>query len=97
MEYQSQFEGPHEGDNKHQWLVVVVQDLTLFYARVRSPILIRLLVNASWHPEYGRYMLEGTPGEPYMGLPRDLLAVERNMKLRYEISLVFILRKRSDR
>ena len=28
-------------------------------------------------------MLEGTPGEPYMGLPRDLLAVERNMKLRY--------------
>ncbi|ORZ18401.1 glutamate-cysteine ligase-domain-containing protein, partial [Lobosporangium transversale] len=46
----------------------------------------RLLVDSSWHPEYGRYMLEGTPGEPYMGLPRDLLAVERNMKLRRELA-----------
>ncbi|KAG0034427.1 hypothetical protein BGZ81_004677 [Podila clonocystis] len=41
-----------------------------------------LEVKTSWRPEYGRYMLEGTPGTPYMGLPRDLLAVEQNMKLR---------------
>ncbi|KAG0073913.1 hypothetical protein BGZ93_001790 [Podila epicladia] len=41
-----------------------------------------LEVKTSWRPEYGRYMLEGTPGTPYMGLPRDFLAVEQNMKLR---------------
>ncbi|KAF9215889.1 hypothetical protein CPC16_000617 [Podila verticillata] len=41
-----------------------------------------LEVKTSWRPEYGRFMLEGTPGTPYMGLPRDLLAVEPNMKLR---------------
>ncbi|KAG0277169.1 hypothetical protein BGZ96_002997, partial [Linnemannia gamsii] len=50
----------------------------------------KLLVNSSWHPEYGRYMLEGTPGEPYMGLPRDLLEVERNMKLRRELACKFM-------
>ncbi|KAF9118819.1 hypothetical protein BGW39_000844 [Mortierella sp. 14UC] len=50
----------------------------------------KLLVNSSWHPEYGRYMLEGTPGEPYMGLPRDLLEVERNMKLRRELACRFM-------
>ncbi|KAJ9066034.1 glutamate--cysteine ligase [Entomophthora muscae] len=41
-----------------------------------------LTVPTAWRPEYGRYMLEGTPGSPYEGSVHDLLKVERNMKLR---------------
>jgi len=36
-----------------------------------------------FHPEYGRYMLESTPGVPYTGSVRDLVLVEFNMRLRY--------------
>ncbi|CAJ0909380.1 5957_t:CDS:10 [Entrophospora sp. SA101] len=35
-----------------------------------------------WRPEYGAYMIEGTPGNPYGGTIKDLLKVEPNMKLR---------------
>lgn len=35
-----------------------------------------------FHPEYGRYMLESTPGAPYGASLKDLLTVEENMKLR---------------
>eukprot|EP00049_Salpingoeca_infusionum_P025962 m.22897 g.22897 ORF g.22897 m.22897 type:complete len:629 (+) comp8430_c0_seq3:84-1970(+) len=35
-----------------------------------------------WHPEYGRYMLETTPGAPYGGSVADFLKVEKNMALR---------------
>ncbi|PVG00389.1 putative gamma-glutamylcysteine synthetase [Serendipita vermifera] len=35
-----------------------------------------------FHPEYGRYMLESTPGEPYNGSVDDLLSVECNMRFR---------------
>ncbi|TPX70410.1 glutamate---cysteine ligase [Spizellomyces sp. 'palustris'] len=34
---------------------------------------------SSWKPEYGRYMLEGTPGLPYGYTLDDLLGVENNM------------------
>ncbi|TEB38333.1 glutamate-cysteine ligase catalytic subunit [Coprinellus micaceus] len=36
----------------------------------------------TFHPEYGRYMLESTPGAPYTGSIRDLLSVESNMRYR---------------
>jgi len=36
----------------------------------------------TYHPEYGRYMLESTPGSPYTGSIPDLLAVEGNMRYR---------------
>lgn len=36
----------------------------------------------TFHPEYGRYMLESTPGSPYNGSVRDLLGVERDMRYR---------------
>lgn len=36
-----------------------------------------------FHPEYGRYMLESTPGEPYNGSVNDLLSVECNMRFRW--------------
>ncbi|KXN90986.1 Glutamate--cysteine ligase [Leucoagaricus sp. SymC.cos] len=35
-----------------------------------------------FHPEYGRYMLESTPGSPYTGSIPDLLSVEGNMRYR---------------
>jgi hypothetical protein len=75
---------------------IPIPDSTLFFFlplhhNNQTGMASRLLVNSSWHPEYGRYMLEGTPGEPYMGLPRDLLEVERNMKLRYSSESTTIL------
>jgi len=39
--------------------------------------------NASWKPEYGKYMIEGTPNQPYGSTINDLLTVENNMKERY--------------
>ncbi|RXW21302.1 hypothetical protein EST38_g4569 [Candolleomyces aberdarensis] len=36
----------------------------------------------TFHPEYGRYMLESTPGSPYTGSIGDLLSVESNMRYR---------------
>ncbi|KAI9104115.1 glutamate-cysteine ligase-domain-containing protein [Phlyctochytrium arcticum] len=36
-------------------------------------------LESSWKPEYGRYMLEGTPGVPYGYTLDDLLTVEDNM------------------
>ncbi|KAH7888688.1 glutamate-cysteine ligase-domain-containing protein [Phlebopus sp. FC_14] len=36
----------------------------------------------TFHPEYGRYMLESTPGSPYTGSIKDLLSVEANMRYR---------------
>ncbi|GAB5592020.1 glutamate--cysteine ligase [Umbelopsis nana] len=40
----------------------------------------------SWRPEYGRFMLEGTPGSPYGSSLKDLLLVEPNMKLRRQLA-----------
>lgn len=37
----------------------------------------------TFHPEYGRYMLEATPGKPYSHDLKDFLEVEKNMKRRY--------------
>lgn len=37
----------------------------------------------TFHPEYGRFMLESTPGSPYTGCLADILAVEENMRYRY--------------
>ena len=40
----------------------------------------------TFHPEYGRFMLESTPGCPYTGSISDLLSVESNMRYRYNSS-----------
>lgn len=37
-----------------------------------------------WRPEYGAYMIEGTPGKPYGGLLAHFNVVEANMKYRRE-------------
>lgn len=36
----------------------------------------------TFHPEYGRYMIESTPGKPFSADPRDLLRVEEDMRVR---------------
>ncbi|CAO1634185.1 unnamed protein product [Jaminaea pallidilutea] len=40
----------------------------------------------TFHPEYGRYMLESTPGAPYGASPKELRAVEPNMRMRRRIA-----------
>ena len=39
----------------------------------------------TFHPEYGRYMLESTPGSPFTGLASDLVKVEADMRFRRKI------------
>ncbi|GAA5922707.1 hypothetical protein JCM1841_001112 [Sporobolomyces salmonicolor] len=39
-----------------------------------------------FHPEYGRYMLESTPGAPYGSTLEDLLLVEGNMRFRRRLA-----------
>lgn len=39
-------------------------------------------VKSLWRPEYGAYMVEGTPGQPYGGLLAHFNIVEANMKHR---------------
>lgn len=41
-----------------------------------------------FHPEFGRFMLEATPGKPWGIGFKDLLDVEPNMKLRYLLRLI---------
>ncbi|KAK0545062.1 glutamate--cysteine ligase [Tilletia horrida] len=40
----------------------------------------------TFHPEYGRYMLESTPGRPYGVSLRQLIRVEANMRKRRQIA-----------
>ncbi|GBE81136.1 Glutamate--cysteine ligase [Sparassis crispa] len=44
----------------------------------------------TFHPEYGRYMLESTPGAPYTGCLRDLLSVESNMRYRRHLARKYL-------
>ncbi|KAI8993904.1 glutamate-cysteine ligase catalytic subunit [Trametes punicea] len=44
----------------------------------------------TFHPEYGRFMLESTPGSPYTGEIRDLLAVESNMRYRRHLARKYL-------
>ena len=37
-----------------------------------------------FHPEYGRFALESTPGAPYSNKVTDLLTVEDNMRYRFD-------------
>jgi glutamate--cysteine ligase catalytic subunit len=38
-----------------------------------------------WRPEYGRFMIEGTPGEPYTVDVKGILKVESNMRNRRKL------------
>ncbi|KAI9353702.1 glutamate-cysteine ligase-domain-containing protein [Obelidium mucronatum] len=47
-------------------------------------------ISWSFKPEYGRYMLEGTPAGPYGFLIEDLLAVEPNMRERRALAQSYL-------
>ncbi|KAJ3857506.1 glutamate-cysteine ligase catalytic subunit [Lentinula lateritia] len=44
----------------------------------------------TFHPEYGRYMLESTPGSPFTGSISDLLSVEKNMRYRRTLARKYL-------
>lgn len=54
-------------------------------ARVQANdfIVTNSVVVPLFHPEYGRFMLESTPGAPYSNKVTDLLTVEGNMRYRF--------------
>jgi len=41
--------------------------------------------HSSWKPEYGKFMIEGTPGAPFGESWRDFLELEKNMRERREL------------
>ncbi|KAF8556400.1 GCS-domain-containing protein [Imleria badia] len=47
----------------------------------------------TFHPEYGRYMLESTPGSPYTGSIQDLLSVENSQPSLYYLFLILHIRR----
>ncbi|EMD37301.1 hypothetical protein CERSUDRAFT_113950 [Gelatoporia subvermispora B] len=44
----------------------------------------------TFHPEYGRFMLESTPGSPYTGALADLLSVEPDMRYRRNLARKYL-------
>ena len=46
--------------------------------------MVHSVVAPVFHPEYGRFMLESTPGAPYSNKVTDLLTVEENMRYRFD-------------
>lgn len=60
----------------------------VFLLHATNHIMRKLTLSASiptFHPEYGRYMLESTPGCPYTGFAKDLVSVEADMRFRRQI------------
>lgn len=60
------------------WSMLMDESILTSYSGTALPI---------FHPEFGRFMLEATPGQPWGIGFRDLLDVESNMKLRLDHSL----------
>jgi len=50
-----------------------------------DPLPPQIDVRPTFHQEYGRYMLESTPGAPYAATLEDCLRVEPNMRYRREL------------
>jgi glutamate--cysteine ligase catalytic subunit len=44
--------------------------------------------DASWNPEYARFMLEGTPRQPYGCEFKDFMCVEDNMRHRHFLIII---------
>ena len=63
-------------------------DLSLRGAELRDELkvlegeCVHLNEGCEWQPEYGSWMIEAVPRDPYAGYISDLFTVERNMRLR---------------
>lgn len=62
--------------------VVLFMHKDLFYKYQIIVTLFHSNTKSLWRPEYGAYMLEGTPGKPYGGLLAHFNVVEANMRYR---------------
>lgn len=67
------------GETSESAEAVVIFSTRSDYVRLRSGTV------PTFHPEYGRFMLESTPGSPYTGNLPDLLKVEEDMRYRYDV------------
>ncbi|SAL96298.1 hypothetical protein [Absidia glauca] len=89
------------GDENTWWLMLIKPTATqsslyecsiscLVYSNLNSTTTLGKQGNqapeALWRPEYGRYMLESTPGLPYGASFIDLVKVEDNMKQRRRLA-----------
>ncbi|CAG9859161.1 unnamed protein product [Phyllotreta striolata] len=80
------------GDEVEYIIVKFLDDKQQCKVSLRSHELLTILnqkeledptgVNSLWRPEYGSYMIEGTPGKPYGGLLAHFNIVEANMRNR---------------
>lgn len=82
------------GDEVEYMIVKFDDDKKIVQLSLRATELLQILqekemtdpdnVKSLWRPEYGAYMIEGTPGKPYGGLLAHFNIVEANMKYRRE-------------
>ncbi|CAK9801916.1 Glutamate--cysteine ligase catalytic subunit [Anthophora quadrimaculata] len=80
------------GDEVEYMLIKFDDEAKTAKLSLRAPEILRTLnekeqndpdnIKSLWRPEYGAYMLEGTPGEPYGGLLVHFNVVEANMRYR---------------
>ncbi|XP_019628560.1 PREDICTED: glutamate--cysteine ligase catalytic subunit-like [Branchiostoma belcheri] len=94
------------GDEMEYMLVVMDEDTKTARLSLNANEVLEILEKrekesprdypASWHPEHGAFMLEGTPIRPYGHLMEHLNMVEANMRLRREEILSVLDQKRGE-
>eukprot|EP01029_Cantina_marsupialis_P031641 TRINITY_DN916_c0_g2_i1.p1 TRINITY_DN916_c0_g2~~TRINITY_DN916_c0_g2_i1.p1 ORF type:complete len:736 (+),score=258.37 TRINITY_DN916_c0_g2_i1:37-2244(+) len=78
------------GDEVEYILVHFDEDTKSVKLSLRAPEVLEQLENmektsccgGDWKPEYGSFMVEGTPKKPYGNMTLDLQCVEKNMRVR---------------
>lgn len=86
------FESDDKGGQSHNRALLslrqseILQELENVTTTFRANNPLKSSSVPTFHPEYGRYMLESTPGAPYSGALLDLVSVEENMKLRRKLA-----------
>jgi glutamate--cysteine ligase catalytic subunit len=80
------------GDELEYGIFVVDEEAGTVKLSLRSAEILQTLqgrenpsdleTGCSWVPEYGSWMVEGTPSKPYSGFADDLIQVETNMRKR---------------
>ncbi|KAI9623777.1 hypothetical protein H4Q26_014507 [Puccinia striiformis f. sp. tritici PST-130] len=63
----------------------ILESLRLLTDDQHHPLPPQIDVSPTFHQEYGRYMLESTPGAPYKATLEDCLRVEANMNYRRQL------------
>lgn len=74
-----------DGDSKSARLSLRQAEILATLAEQEQKGLLKT-ADVTYHPEYGRFMLEATPATPFTGTPADLLKVQQNMVVRRTIA-----------